>query len=82
MEENRKGIARYEAEANSVGLSESYAKLVRDGTIDIETITDEDLKDKIDQYTEWYFLMPLYLVTGGGCSVELLGPPKGSQATA
>lgn len=54
MEENRKGIARYEAEANSVGLSESYAKLVRDGTIDIETITDEDLKDKIDQYTEWY----------------------------
>ena len=55
MEENRKGIARYEAEANSVGLSESYAKLVRDGTIDIETITDEDLKDKIDQYTEWYF---------------------------
>lgn len=82
MEENRKGIARYEAEANSVGLSESYAKLVRDGTIDIETITDEDLKDKIDQYTEWYFLMPLYLVTGGGCSVELLEPPKGSQATA
>lgn len=82
MEENRKGIARYEAEADSVGLSESYAKLVRDGTIDIETITDEDLKDKIDQYTEWYFLMPLYLVTGGGYSVELLESPKGSQATA
>lgn len=82
IEKNRKGIARYEAEANSVGLSESYAKLVRDGTIDIETITDEDLKDKIDQYTEWYFLMPLYLVTGGGYSVELLELPKGSQATA
>lgn len=82
MEENRKGIARYESEANSVGLSEGYAKLVRDGTIDIETITDEDLKDKIDQYTEWYFLMPLYLVTGGGYSVELLESPKGSQATA
>lgn len=45
---------RYIQEANKVGLSESYASKVRDGTIDIETITDEDLNDKISDYKEWY----------------------------
>ena len=40
-------------QANSVGLSEDYASKVRDGTIDIETITDEDLNDKISDYKEW-----------------------------
>lgn len=44
---------RYIAQANSVGLSEDYASKVRDGTIDIETITDEDLNDKISDYKEW-----------------------------
>ena len=46
---------RYMQEANKVGLSENYASKVRDGTIDIETITDEDLNDKISDYKEWYF---------------------------
>lgn len=45
---------RYMQEANKVGLSENYASKVRDGTIDIETITDEDLNDKISSYKEWY----------------------------
>ena len=44
---------RYIKQANSVGLSEDYASKVRDGTIDIETITDEDLNDKISDYKEW-----------------------------
>lgn len=44
---------RYIQQANSVGLSESYASKVRDGTIDIETITDEDLNNKISDYKEW-----------------------------
>lgn len=44
---------RYMQQANSVGLSEDYASKVRDGTIDIETITDEDLNDKISDYKEW-----------------------------
>lgn len=47
------GYERYMKEANSVGLSEHWAKLVRDGTIDISTITDEDLADKIGEYQEW-----------------------------
>lgn len=49
-----KAYDRYIKEANSVGLSESYAKKVRDGTIDIEKITNEDLYDKIQEYKQWY----------------------------
>ena len=45
---------RYMQEANKVGLSENYASKVRDGTIDIETITDEDLNDKISDYKNWF----------------------------
>ena len=45
---------RYLAQANSVGLSEDYVEKIKNGTIDIETITDEDLNDKISEYKEWY----------------------------
>ena len=45
---------RYIQEANSVGLEESWAAKVRDGSINIETITDENLKEKIDEYQDWY----------------------------
>ncbi len=45
---------RYMQEANSVGLSESWAKKVRDGSIDISTIEDEGLAKKIKEYQEWY----------------------------
>ena len=49
----QKAYDRYIQEANSVGLSEEYAAKVRNGEIDIEDITDEDLKEKIDEYQEW-----------------------------
>lgn len=45
---------RYIQQANSVGLDAGYAAKVRDGTIDIETITDEDLNKKISDYQNWY----------------------------
>ena len=45
---------RYIQQANSVGLDGGYAAKVRDGTIDIETITDEDLNKKISEYQNWY----------------------------
>ena len=45
---------RYLQEANNVGLDAGYAQLVRDGKIDIETIPDDDLKQKIEDYTNWY----------------------------
>lgn len=45
---------RYIQQANSVGLDAGYAAKVRDGTIDIEKITDEDLNNKIQDYQNWY----------------------------
>lgn len=48
------GADRYLQQANNVGLSEDYASKVRDGTIDIETIYDKDLKEKISDYQTWY----------------------------
>lgn len=45
---------RYMQQANSVGLDGGYAAKVRDGTIDIEKITDEDLNNKIQDYRTWY----------------------------
>ena len=46
--------SKYMAAANGVGLSESYAKKVRDGSIDIETITDETLSKQIQDYQKYY----------------------------
>lgn len=45
---------KYMDKANSVGLSNTYKTLVQDGAIDISTITDETLKDKISEYQTWY----------------------------
>lgn len=49
-----KAYNRYMKEANKVGLDSNYAKKVRSGTIDIETIQDEELAEKIQKYQEWY----------------------------
>lgn len=48
------GYERYIQAANSVGLSEDYAQKIRDGVIDLETITDETLHDSISQYKDYY----------------------------
>ena len=45
---------RYMQEAESVGLSYDWASKIREGRIEIEKITDEDLKKKIDLYQQWY----------------------------
>ena len=37
-----------------MGLSEDYAQKIRDGVIDLETITDETLHDSISQYKDYY----------------------------
>lgn len=44
----------YIAQANSVGLSSSWAEKVRNGAIDISTITNENLADQIKEYQEYY----------------------------
>lgn len=44
---------RYIQEANSVGLSHDWKRRVENGAIDISTITDESLMDKINEYEQW-----------------------------
>ncbi len=50
----QQGYNRYLQEAESVPLSEDYKNLVRNGAIDISTITDKDLSENINKYKEWY----------------------------
>lgn len=44
----------YIGKANSIGLDEVWASQVRDGNFNIATVADEGLKDKINDYQEWY----------------------------
>ena len=45
---------RYMQAANAVGLSSSWAEKVHNGKIDIETIKDEALAEKIKSYQDYY----------------------------
>lgn len=45
---------RYMKAANDVGLDAGWAQKVRDGKVDVELITDENIADKVKQYQEWY----------------------------
>ena len=44
---------RYMQQANFVGLSSDWMDKVKNGTIDISTITDEDLSDKIKDFQDF-----------------------------
>lgn len=54
-----RGYTRYMKEANKVGLSKSWRKKVQQGKIDIDTIKDEKLAQKIKDYQTWYYICPL-----------------------
>ena len=45
---------KYLSLANSVGLGEGYKSLVRNGALDISTISDENTINAIKQYQEYY----------------------------
>ncbi len=45
---------QYMQKAESVGLSDEYKNLVQNGDINIEEIADEDLKEAIKNYEQWY----------------------------
>ncbi|HAU86024.1 MAG TPA: hypothetical protein DCW90_11155, partial [Lachnospiraceae bacterium] len=45
---------KYMQLANSVSLPENYASLVRNGALDVSTIADDDLNEKIKKYKEYY----------------------------
>lgn len=44
----------YLDKANSVGLEENWANVVKNGEIKLSEITDKDLKERIDDYEEYY----------------------------
>ncbi len=44
----------YLERARKVGLDEKYAAQVRNGSLNIETISDEGTKKRIREYKEWY----------------------------
>ena len=54
IELQKNAAKRYLAEANSIGLSEDYKKKVQEGKLDIETITDEDLAEDINDYQTYW----------------------------
>ncbi|MCI8371074.1 MAG: hypothetical protein HFI75_01485 [Lachnospiraceae bacterium] len=54
IELQQQAYNRYMQQANSVGLSASWASKVQNGQVDISNITDEDLAERITQYQEWY----------------------------
>lgn len=49
----QRGYNRYLQQANSVGLDASWQEKVKNGEVNIETLTNEDLKNKIDEYQQW-----------------------------
>lgn len=51
---NQQAYQKYLAQANAVGLDEGYASQIRNGSLNIENITDEDLKKKIEDYKKWF----------------------------
>lgn len=50
----QKSYDQYMLQANAVDLSASWKQKIRDGAIDLETVTDEDLKNQIDEFQKWY----------------------------
>ena len=53
IELQQKAYDRYMSEASKVGLSSSWVSKIKNGTIDISTITDETLAEKIKEYQQW-----------------------------
>lgn len=48
----------YMAKANSIGLEAAYAAQVRDGSINIDEVSDDGLKERIKNYQEWWITPP------------------------
>lgn len=46
--------AQYMAKANSTGLSEVYASQIRNGSLNIVDVADDNLKEQIKNYQTWY----------------------------
>jgi chromosome segregation ATPase len=54
MVHNQRAADAYLAKANSISLSDAYKNQIMNGSINIDTITDEDLKKKINDFQSYY----------------------------
>lgn len=54
IEFTEKAADKYAKKANKIDLPEKYKKKIRNGSLDIEKITDEDLKKKMEEYQNYY----------------------------
>jgi len=50
---NEKAADKYRQKANNVDLDPKYKKKIRNGTLDIESITDKKLKKRIEKYQDF-----------------------------
>lgn len=50
----QRAYERYMQQAQSIGLSEEWQNKIMHGEIDIELITDENLKEQIDEFQDFY----------------------------
>ena len=51
---NQKAAEMYLSKAESIGLSDAYKNQIKNGSFNIETIDNEDLKKKISDYQSYY----------------------------
>lgn len=51
---NQNAANKYFAEADSLKLAPGYVDKIKNGTLNIESITDDNLKDKISKYKDYY----------------------------
>lgn len=54
IELQQRAYNAYMSEANAIGLSSSWVKKVQSGAYNIDTLTDKDLIEKIQNYKDWY----------------------------
>lgn len=54
IELQNQAYSQYMAQANSVGLSGEWQEKVKNGSIELSKITDEDLADKIKDFQDFY----------------------------
>lgn len=52
--QNQNAYNFYMAKANAVGLDREYVNKIQSGTLDMEELADEELSEKIEEYTDWY----------------------------
>ena len=54
IQTNEQAYMAYMQKANSIGLDAGYKQRVMNGEINIETITDENLKNLISEFQDFY----------------------------